>query len=221
MTRRLMLSIAAVVLAHAASGTVQAGPTPVFDVDVALQGVTYDGIGWVWEYEVSALGGTNRGLSHWSMSVCGDPGVPLWDLTPPDVDYFDLSYFDQQIDHYYFTSDHGVRYEVEFGTDPRTGIRGIKFDYDGLGPGDQIGDRLPSDTFSFRLLADFEVVQRRWGAKGALLLDHGMAGGPACVPEGPPPPPHPRVPEPATILLLGLTGAGLALRRRRSANAPR
>ena len=201
-----------VVLALGAGGTLSAKPAGVFDVEVTLlEASQWDGGGYLWRYQVCASPATNRGLSHWSLSIC-DP-ENSWNLGEDDMLYFDLSFFSGS-DPYYFTSGAGVNYVVEFGTDPKTGVKGIKFEYDDA-DGSQIGDGLTCDTFAFRLTEQFEVVSRGWGAKGGQELDFGSVSGPACVPATPPPPTPPPVPEPATFLLLGLGLIGGAVARRR------
>jgi len=104
-------------------------PDPCFDVGVNLLSVTPDGDGYIWKYEVCAEPCSNRGMSHWVMSICGDPSVPPWDLTLPDVDYFDMGFFDEHYGNYYYTTENGNKYKVELGTDPTTGVKGIKYEF--------------------------------------------------------------------------------------------
>jgi len=200
----------ALIVLLVACGTLQAN-SGVFDVDVTLlAGNEWDGIGYVWRYQVCASPDTNKGLSHWTLSIC-DP-ENSWNLGEPDMLYFDLSFFGSS-PPYSYTSGSGVNYTVEFGVDSPTGVKGIKFEHNGA-DGTQIGDTLACDTFAFRLTEQFDPVSRNWGAKGGQELDFGTADGPACVPAPPPAPPP--VPEPATLLLLGLgLVGGVVIRRHR------
>jgi len=206
---RTASAAAALVLLLTACGTLQAKPK-IFDVDVTLlAGNEWDGIGYVWQYEVCASPDTNKGLSHWTLSIC-DP-ENSWNLGEDDMLYFDLSFFSGS-DPYFHTSGNDVDYKVEFGADPTTGVKGIKFEHDDV-DGTQIGGTLTCDTFEFRLTEVFDPVSRNWGAKGGQDLVFGTADGPACVPAPPPAPPP--VPEPATLLLVGLGLVGGVIARRR------
>lgn len=210
MLRRLAVALAVVSVLWGA-GTLSA-KTAVFDIEVTLLAANeYDGVGYLWRYQVCASDQTNRGLSHWDLSICDAENS--WHLGEDDMLYFDLSFFSGS-DPYYYTSAQGMTYRVEFGTDPTTGVKGIKFEY--AGPdGGQIGDGLTCDTFEFRLTEYFNVEDRQWGAKGGQELDYGTVGGPSCEPATPPPPTPPPIPEPATLTLLGLGGLLLAGRARR------
>jgi len=200
---------AAVIAVLVASGTLQADPGG-FDVNVTLLADNeWDGIGYVWRYQVCASPCTDKGLSHWSLSIC-DP-ENSWNLGEPDMLYFDLSFFGGSAP-YSYTTGNGVDYTVEFGLDPTTGVKGIKFEHNDA-DGTQIGDTLACDTFAFRLTEQFDVVSRTWGAKSGQILDFGAADGPACVPAPSPAPPP--VPEPATLLLVGLGLVGGVIARRR------
>lgn len=209
--------VAASVATLLVTGTLRAVPTdPVFDVEASLLSVTYDpvSLGYVWTYQVCATPESNRGLSHWTMSICGDPTVPVWDLELPEVDYFDLAFFSASGGEYFYTSASGNLYHVEFGTDPTTGLYGIKFNWES---GYEIKGGT-CGTLAFRLDTSFNAIERTWSAKGATLVDYGLALGPACAPDVPPPTPPEALPEPGTMVLLGAGAVGaLVARRYRSA----
>jgi hypothetical protein len=177
----------------------------VFEVTTALVGVTENaaGAGYIWTYHVCTSEDTNQPLGGWAMSICGDPNVPQWDIEPPDVDYFDLSFFEVvQTPNgpvYQYTSEHGNVYEVVFGVDPASGLYGITYE---AMSGYAIEGGL-CETFEFCLTAPFAIIDRWWGATDGTDVVTDLAGGPACAP----------VPVPGA-LVLGLIGLPLLAWRR-------
>ena len=181
-------------------------PPAIFDFTVNLtQANVWDGVGYVWEYQVTAAPQNNRGLSHWVLELC-----PRWfEATPPN--FIDTSFFPNGL---WTTPTKGGAtggdiYEVEYGLDPPTGALGLKYNFDS---GNQLDAPGETDFFSFRLTESRTAVEIGWTAKdGNVPDDHGTVLGPECSSC-----PPPEIPEPTTLLLLGsgLLG-GLVARRRR------
>jgi hypothetical protein len=144
--------------------------------------------GYLWQYQVQ--GGSSPALSHWVLGICQNV---FNDIMPGSIGYTSGL---NPITGFLPTPSG----QIEFGTDPTTGLFGLKFDY-GYDDGELRYVRFVLDE-------DHEATTLTAKSKSGGNINTFSVVGPSC---------STRTPEPATLAMLSLAapGAFVFLRRRR------
>jgi hypothetical protein len=169
--RSLILSVVlgCVVAAHTAHAT---PPPACHEITVLYEGRQHvfssDGLDFYrWHYTVMGGSCINRALSFWTIDICPD-----WLPYITDVSSYCLDASDSACGE-------ATLYRVVIGTDPHTGITGIKWEQVGGNELDRPGEY---DTFSF-ICPGLEDPSATvvWASKGGQLFDGGTAVRPGCI----------------------------------------
>lgn len=169
---RLLVFIAVLgcILVAGSSGT---SPSPAcHEIGVVYEGREYlfsqDGLDFYrWHYSVMGDTCINRALSYWIIDICSDWLPYITDVSTSSIDASD--------------SENGetTHYGYEIGTDPKTGIVGLKWEHTGGNELDRAGEY---DSFSFVCPGPEEISTTVvWVSKGGQLYDGGTAVRPGCI----------------------------------------
>jgi hypothetical protein len=155
-----------------APASLQATPTPCFDVGVQYLGRTYFGnIGgidyYTWNYRVTGETCLNRGLSNWVLGICQNYWNLVTNVSTTSNDVSDLA------------GGTTTGYVYSIGTDPNSGVSGLKWDFTS---GNQLNKPAEYDDFSFVAPGGQSLVTVTYGAKGSTIVETGTTIGPSCTP---------------------------------------
>jgi hypothetical protein len=170
MRQLVLVSILGCVLI--ADGAGASPPPACHEVRVEYQGREYlfsqDGLDFYrWHYTIVADACISRALSYWTIDICSDWLPYITDVSTYSTDPSDL--------------ENGVTtyYGYEIGTDPKTGIVGLKWEQIG---GNELDSPGEYDAFSFICPGPEEISTTVvWVSKGGQLYDGGTAVRPGCI----------------------------------------
>lgn len=169
---RLVLGIPLLLLGVLAPPPRPAVAADCFDVRVDYMG--RDFVGFVngtafyrWHYRVVGEGCISKAMSHWALQVCQNYWSQISEVTTHCVDSSDPA---NGVDTYY---------NYAIGTDPTTGISGLKWNTDHGNVLDSPGEY---DDFSFISPGSENLVVVEWGSKSGQILEFGTTTGPSCDP---------------------------------------
>lgn len=150
----MWLSLTLVIFQHGGDLTsyAQASTVEVLGFTVLFEGVTYDSETdqSKWMYRVKPTFNADKDLSFWTIQLCLSDGHSVTDYSHPD--------------------------SVKIGTDPHTGITGIKYNF-------KVDKFVGDELFWFTLQGDWETTDVDVGGKAGLPVEYGLSiRGPSCKP---------------------------------------
>jgi hypothetical protein len=167
-----VLVLGAVLLGSGAPAPKPAAAADCFDVTVDYQGRDFLGfIGGVayyrWHYRVTGATCDSKTLSHWVLQVCSN----YW----PNVSQVSTL----SVDASQHANGDSTWYTYALGTDPTTGVSGLKWNTDHGNVLDATGEY---DDFSFVSPGSEDLITVAWGSKAGQIFDYGTTVGPSCTP---------------------------------------
>jgi hypothetical protein len=165
----LIVVVGCVLISHCADTS---PPPACHEISVVYEGREYlfsqDGLDFYrWHYTIVADSCVSKALSYWTLDICTD-----WLPYIMDVSSFSTDMSDS-------TNGETTSYRHEIGTDPKTGIIGLKWEHT---EGNELDSPGEYDSFSFVCPGPEEILTTVvWVSKGGLLYDGGTAARPGCI----------------------------------------
>ena len=165
--------LAALLLTGAlALGPPQARAADCFDIRVEYRG--RDFIGFIagiahyrWYYRVVGEGCDQKRLSHWVIELCSNYWSRVSEVSTLSVDSSQPANGDS------------TWYTYALGTDPTTGVSGLKWNTD---HGNAIDSVNEYDDFSFISPGSEDLITVGWGSKAGQIYEFATTTGPSCSP---------------------------------------
>jgi len=169
---RLLALVAVLVLSALAPAPRTASAADCFDVRVDYQGRDFLGFtGGVayyrWHYRVVGEGCDAKTLSHWVLQLCQNYWPNVSEVSTLSVDSSQPANGDS------------TWYTYALGTDPTTGVAGLKWNTD---HGNAIDSANEYDDFSFISPGSEDLILVGWGSKAGQITEFGTTTGPSCTP---------------------------------------
>jgi hypothetical protein len=158
-------------------GVLLTGPRPAaaagcFDVKVDYLGRDFIGLTlgipyYRWHYRVTGEGCDDKQMSHWVIQLCENYWPNVSQVSTLSVDASQPANGDS------------TWYTYAIGTDPTTGVSGVKWNTDHGNALDATGEY---DDFSFISPGSEDLVVVGWGSKAGQIIEYGTTVGPSCTP---------------------------------------
>jgi hypothetical protein len=169
---RLFAPVAALLLGAFVPAARPAHAADCFDIRVDYQGRDFLGFtGGVayyrWHYRVVGETCNAKRLSHWVLELCQNYWPNVSEVSTLSVDSSQPADGDS------------TWYTYALGTDPTTGVSGLKWNTD---HGNALDTAAEYDDFSFISPGSEDLIVVGWGSKAGQIVEYGTTIGPSCTP---------------------------------------